>query len=453
MKIKTILPAITTAGLLLVSAQASAGGFALIENSASGMGNAFAGGAASAEDASTIWFNPAGMTRLDNEMMMAAHVIIPNASFTDTGSTAAATVGSGSLDTGGTGGVAEGGKSALVPNLYWVNEIQKDLKVGFGVTVPFGLGTEYDDDWVGRYHAVKSDLMSLNLNPSIAYKTGALSVGFGVNAQYISVVLSSAIDAGGVCLAAEGGGVLLPGTCAAVGASSQANDGFADLDGDGWGYNYNFGLLYELENNARLGFSYRSKIDHEVTGNADYTLPAEVAFLFTDTTLSASVSLPATTSVSYFQNVNDQIAIMFDYSLTEWSGFEELRIEYDNTQPDSVTTQAWEDSARISIGMNYRATEKLLYRFGVALDETPIPSAERRTPRMPGNDRTWISAGISYQLDKDRSVSFGYAHLMVDETEINNTYESTAPTITHTLKGKYDASVDIVSVQVSWKYE
>lgn len=471
MKIKYIIPAATAASLLLLSAQTLAAGFAIIENSASGMGNAYAGGAASAEDASTVWFNPAGMTRLDNEMLAAGHIIMPDASFTDTGSTVSTSLNAidgsySQLDPTNTDRTADGGKNALVPNFYWVKEIQKDLKVGFGVNVPFGLGTDYDDDWVGRYHAVKSDVMSLNLNPSIAYKTGNVSLGFGINAQFVSVALSSAIDMGTLCVTQEALSVLPPGTCAALGATPQGKDGFADLEGDSWAFGYNFGVLFEINEDMRVGLAYRSSVDHDVSGTADFTVPGELSFLtgtgsFLDTTLSAEVSLPESVSISYFQNINKEISIMADYTLTSWSNFEELRISYADANPDdanpaqsdTVTTELWEDSARISFGVNYQSSPKWLYRFGIALDESPVPSAELRTPRIPGNDRTWITLGVTHQFDKDRSFSIGYAHLMVDDTPVNNTYESSAASVLeHTLTGTYEASVNILSAQVSWKY-
>jgi len=452
MKIRKILPAAAAAGLLVFSAQLSAAGFAIIENSATGMGNAYAG-TAGAEDASTIWFNPAGMTKLENEMLAAGHVIMPTASYTDTGSTAAAPYG-GSLTP--VNNTAEGGANALIPNFYLVKEIQKDLKFGLGVTVPFGLGTDYDDDWVGRYHGVKSHVLSLNINPSIAYKAGSLSMGFGVNAQFVKVELSSAIDLGTVCTALG----FPPSTC-----TPQNNDGFAELEGESWAYGYNFGLLYDVTEDIRVGLSYRSGIEHDVTGNADFTVPSTLSFVtgtgsFLDTTLSSSVSLPASASVGYFQNINDQISIMADYTITTWSDFQELRISYADAnttdiypaQADSVTTQEWEDTSRISLGLNYKSSAKWLYRFGLALDETPIPSAERRTARIPGNDRTWITVGVTHKFDKARTFSLGYAHLMVDDTQINNTFEASSPILEHTLKGEYKASVDIISAQVSWKY-
>lgn len=468
MKIKHILPVVTAASLLLVSAQTSAAGFAIIENSASGMGNAFSGGAG-AEDASTIWFNPAGMMRLDDEMMVAAHIILPNASYTDDGSTISAAMdiitASSELDPNNTDRTADGGKNAVVPNLFWVKEIQKDLKIGLGINAPFGLGTEYDDDWVGRYHGVRSDILSLNINPSIAYKTGSFSFGFGVNVQYLAVELTSAIDLGTICTALEPSVInpaptLPTGTCSALGADPQEKDGFADLDADGWGYGYNFGVLFDVNDDIRIGFSYRSNVDHDVEGNADFTVPGELSFLtntgnFVDTTLTSSVTLPSTTSISYFQNINEKIAIMADYSITSWSDFEELRIDYASAQGDSLTTQEWEDSARISFGLNYKQSAKWLYRFGIALDETPIPSAERRTARVPGNDRTWITFGVTHKIDKDRTFSLGYAHLIIDDTAINNEFETTSPeaaVLNHTLVGDYEASVDILSAQISWKY-
>jgi len=448
---KQIAPVLLAGVSTLISTQLSAAGFAIIEHSASGMGNSFAGGAAIAEDASTIWFNPAGMTRLSNEMLIASHIIMPTSDYTDDGSTQAAALGGGTLDPTNTDRDSAAGRNALVPNFYWVKEVNQNLFFGFGFNAPFGLATEYEDDWVGRYHGVLSDTKTLNFNPSIAYKMGNLSIGFGISAQYIDVTLTSAIDLGSIC-----SGIGFPATT----CSPQNNDGFAELTADNWAYNFNFGFLYDISEDARVGFSYRSGVDHDVEGDADFTIPGDMQPLFgstfVDTTLTASVSLPSMTSVSYFQNINDQFSIMADYTLTSWSDFEELRIEYASDQDDSVTTEDWEDSARISIGMNYKASAKWLYRFGIALDETPVPSAERRTPRIPGNDRTWISAGATHQIDKERSFSVGFAHLIIDDTEINNEFESETPItgefVKHTLKGSYDASVNIISAQFRWNY-
>ncbi|MCH8106129.1 MAG: outer membrane protein transport protein, partial [Proteobacteria bacterium] len=144
-----------------------ASGFALIENSASGQGNAYAGAAAHTTDASTIFFNPAGMMRLEGDQIsIAGHLIIPEASFTNNGSTATPAFGSPALG----GANDDGGANAFVPNFYWVKTIDEKTKFGLGVQTLFGLATEYDRNWVGRYHAVETDLKTININPSIAYQ-------------------------------------------------------------------------------------------------------------------------------------------------------------------------------------------------------------------------------------------------------------------------------------------
>ena len=162
--------------------------------------------------------------------------------------------------------------------------------------------------------------------------------------------------------------------------------------------------------------------------------------------------MPASLSLSYAHQVDD-ITYLADVTWTGWSSFEELRIKYANpAQPDSVTTEAWDDSYRFSLGMDYQYNEETIYRVGIAYDQTPVPSAERRTPRLPGNDRTWVSLGVSKLFGDDMSIDIGYSHLFLDEAEINNEFESSVPTLAATLTGEYEASINIFSVQVNWQY-
>src|SRR5688572_21412923 len=151
-----------------ISASASAAFFQLAENNASGIGNAFAGGAAIAEDASTVWHNPAGLVRLEGSQFVAAgHVIMPSTKFDKTTATVTPAAGGGNIS-GGNGGNA--GETAFVPNFYSSLQLNNKLWLGLGVNVPFGLATDYEDDWVGRYHADRSEIQTININPSIAYK-------------------------------------------------------------------------------------------------------------------------------------------------------------------------------------------------------------------------------------------------------------------------------------------
>ena len=449
----------------LYSSQALAAGFALIENSASGMGNAFAGGSAIADDASTVWFNPAGMTRLKGEQIsIAGHIVSPAADFTNQGSLAVTT-----LDRSGTDD--DGGVSAFVPNFYYVTQLQGDTWFGVGVTVPFGLSTEYDEDWVGRYTATKSEVHTLNINPSFAFKhSDELSIGLGLSLQYIEATLANELDTGMICAGVLSGGVAanVPaaiGTCTTNGlpVDTRAIDSSQELTGDDWNWGWNIGMLYELDKESRIGVAYRSSIDANLSGDVDFERSAELdGFLssltgpaaplvnsFTDTGIQAGLELPAQLSVSYFRDVNADLSLMADVTWTEWSNFDALVIKFDNlVQSTSIVPENWEDSYRFAVGANYKTSDKVMLRAGVALDQSPIPSAEDRTPRIPGNDRTWVSIGMAYDIDENTSIDIGYSHLFVDDTEINNTDES----FKHVLTGEYEADVDILSVQGNFKF-
>ncbi|MGD8591519.1 MAG: outer membrane protein transport protein [Gammaproteobacteria bacterium] len=426
---------------MVLSAQVQGAGFALIEQSASGMGNAFAGGAASAEDASTVFFNPAGMMNLKRiEVVLVGHAIMPTMKFTNQGSELAETY-NGQLLTGDES--QDGGNNAFVPNLYYVHGINQNLKFGLGINVPFGLSVTYDDNWVGRYHAVDSELETVNINPSLAFKaTENLSLGFGFNVQTAEVILSNVIDFGALI------------------REPQQHDGFAYIKGDNsdsLSYGWNAGLLYQPSNSTRVGVAYRSEIEHKIKGDADFTVPGTVDItdsgLFIDSKVSADVTFPQTLSLSAYHRY-DALAVMADITWTGWSAFQELRIKYDNpAQPDSVTTEDWNDTFRYALGVNYRTAPQWLLRGGMAYDETPVPNSQRRTPRIPDNDRLWLSLGFGYQASKALGVDFGYSHLFINNTDINNEFEASASDLRSTLHGTYESSVDIFSLQLTWTIE
>ena len=186
-----------------LSSMSYAAGFAIIEQSVTGLGRAFAGSAAVADDASTIFFNPAGLSYLSHsEFATGLNFIKPESDFSNEGSTLPSTLGGTAI----TGNGDNGGKLGIVPNLYYAHRLNDRMVAGIGVSAPFGLVTEYDDNWVGRYHAVKSDLKTVNINPSFAFQTTEkLSLGFGINLQYADLELTQAVDFGAVCAAASVG--------------------------------------------------------------------------------------------------------------------------------------------------------------------------------------------------------------------------------------------------------
>lgn len=434
------------AGMVLACAGiASAAGFALIEQSVSGLGNAFSGGAAASDDASTIYFNPAGMTNLKgSQATVGLHLIKPTAKFKNEGSTAF----TGQALTGGNGG--DSGALGAVPNIYYATELDSGVVVGVGVNVPFGLTTEYDEDWVGRYHAIKSALQTVNINPSVAYKFGdILSIGLGLNVQKLDAELSSAMDFGGI-LYAKGFAPV---------AAVQNMDGKLVLEGDSIAYGLNGGLLIEFTKDTTVGVAYRSGMTHHVEGTADFSgTPAAFAAagMFTDGDVEATANLPATFSISAKHRLTPKLVVMADATHTNWSSFKELRFEFDDNTKDGVTTEAWEDAWRGSLGATYAASDDAVLRFGVAYDQTPIPSSYYRTPRIPGADRVWFTLGGGFKLSDTISLNAAYAHLIVKDPKMNKTIDMTDPDDENlfrgNLKGTYEASVDIASVQLNYQF-
>lgn len=436
---------------LWVAGNAFAAGFALIEQSARLQGYSYAGAAAVADDASTVFFNPAAMTLIDGKLVTAGlQVVVPQAEFTNQGSTYAL----GGALAGGNGG--DGGEVGIVPALFFTESFTSGWAFGLGVNVPFGLATDYDEGWVGRYHALKSEVQTININPAAAYRINKyISLGAGVSLQYIDAEISNAIDFGGLDAAnAFGLGA------GALGLTPQASDGNVTLAGDDWSFGFNFGLLFECNHgDSRLGLAYRSRIEHDIEGDAVFVVPAPVAALqavgqFSNSSVASTVELPATASLSVYHRFNTKVAVMADVTWTEWSTLPELRFDFGNNMADGVTTLNWEDSFRYSLGMMYNANEKLTLRTGIALDETPIPDAASRTPRIPGEQRTWLSAGAGYQVTDRVSIDGAYSYLIVETPKIAK--ETGLPTNENFfrggLTGEYDASVHIVSVQANYKF-
>jgi long-chain fatty acid transport protein len=415
-RVKTIFTAFGLAGAAL-SQGAQAAGFQLFEQSGSGLGNTFAGGAAIAEDASTVFFNPAGLTRLPGRQFAAAlHVIQPTFEFDNEGSTI------GGLPLSGTEG-GNAGELGLVPNLYYAMDITPRLKFGLGVSVPFGLKTEYSDQSVVRYHAIKSEIETIDINPALAYKVNDwLSVGAGVSLQQVNAELTNAIR-------------LAP-----------FPDGKVKLEADDASWGYNLGILFSLPQNTRIGISFRSSIEHTVEGSAKFiNVPAFIAAArnLRNTNIKATVDLPEIASISAYQQLDAKWALMGDITWTNWSRFDELRIRFASGLLDSVTPENWEDTYRLALGLTYQWSDALKIRSGVAYDQSAV-STEFRTPRIPDEDRIWIGVGASWKVSKQSTLDLGYVHIFIPG---DADLRLTQPATSGILIGQYDSHADIVSVQ------
>jgi len=413
-----------------VTGAAYGSGFQLMEQNASGLGNAYAGQAAAAENASTVFFNPAGMTRLPGrQAAVVLNAIRPEAKFSNAGGSTAPL---GLPSPGGNGGDAGGW--AAVPNAYLSWQVMPQLWLGLGVSVPFGLKTEYDPGWVGRFQSQDSEIKTIDVNPSIAFKVSdALSLGAGVSYQRAEVKVDRSV-------------ILVPPF------ESRTH---IDIDDGQWGFN--LGVLVNLGANTRIGLTYRSAMDYDLTGSVAFT---NVPLVGTATNgVRAKAELPDTISWAIAHAFDPRWELLGDITYTRWSKIKAVPLVTTSGSPivpaagvtlDTFNFQ-FKDSYRIGVGANYRWSDNFILKLGAAYDRSPVED-RFRTTFLPDSDRTWLAVGGKYRMSKQATLDFGYAHLFVKDGSINQQRGVAALPLQGNVIGNYDNQVDIVSVQLTYSF-
>ncbi len=445
-KARGILPFLFPASLLAVACQAHAAGYAIKEQSATLLGTAFAGSLAGAEDPSYMFFNPAALAYQEGTRLeLVASDIIPVSKLEK----AEAETVSGTTVTGRStkGNVAE---RIHLPAFYLSHALNPQWRVGLAVTAPFGLETHYPDGWVGRYHSIDSELKSVNIAPTLAFRPLPwLSLGLSLQAQYVDARLTNAVDFGSIGAAAG-----IPG------ASPAAQDGHARLDGNDWGFGYALGAIVEPWQGTRIGIGYRSEVDHRLHGRLDYTLDgagigaalAAATGRFVDTGASADLTTPASVGVGFTHQLTPRLTIAADATFTAWGQFDELRVRFDNpNESDSVTEEKWNGSWFYAVGATYRPSETLTFRIGAAYDESPIPN-RYRTPRIPGDNRLWLAAGAAWEPSPWFSLNVGYTHIFVGDSSIQLDTTGAGNTFRANLDASYDNRIDILSLSARLRF-
>ncbi len=443
--------------LALVGAGAQAAGFQLNETSASGLGTAFAGGAAEAADASTLWSNAAGLARLgESQVSGTLHLITPSLKFRNAGSTAA----TGQV-LGGSGGDAGG--MVPVPNFYAAKPLDNGLAIGLGVTAPWGLVTEYDDGWLGRFQAIKSGIETLNLNPTVAWKASdRVSVGLGLNVQHMKAEFTNQVNYAGALLGAAVLNGVVPGSpaFAAIAAAAGGLESSARVKGSDNAYGWNAGLLFDLDERSRIGVGYRSSMKYRISGTARFDNPAvsaplaalaagvNAAALF-DTPITSDVEIPAVLNVSYFTRLGDRWDLMADAQWTQWSTIENLTFVRANGTVLQNTPENFRNTWKLALGANYRTSPQWTLRGGIALDKSPVQRAFL-TPRLPDGDRTWLTLGARYTANPKLTVDVGAAYLFVKKSSIDANGGSTAAN--GLINGYYDSRTVILSAQLNYAF-
>lgn len=453
---------------LCAAAPAFGAGFALQENSASGLGNAYAGGAAVADDATTLWSNAAGMARLGSRQAAGAlNLIWPSMEFRNAGSVAAA-----QQALGGEGGNA--GAVAVVPNLYLAWPIDRQWALGVGVNAPFGLKTEYDSGWIGRFQGLKSEITTINVNPALSWKPlEGLSIGVGVNYQYLDATFTSNANYSAALLSAAAANGIAPGspTFNAIAQATRGLQSNVEVDGDDSAWGWNIGVLFEFAPEQRIGAHYRSALKYEVGGNVSFanptlpTLPPALAGVvgalangvntqvLYNSSVRSSIELPEIVNVSYFGRLDERWDLMADVQYTGWSSIETLTFTRGNGQPLQTTVEHFRNAWRVALGANYRFDAQWLLRGGVAWDQSPVQDGWR-TVRLPDSDRTWLALGARYRPDPKWWVDVGAAYIWVrsgDIDEIGSSNFGMPPSAAQSgrVSGSFDNSVVVLSVQLT----
>lgn len=430
---------------------AYAAGYALREQSASALGNAFAGATAGAEDLSYMYFNPAALTRQSGtQVAPVVSAILPRLRMQDVrGGTGAGT------PMGGNDGGRNAAEENVVPAAYGLLDLQdafaldQNVKLGIGVNIPYGVETDYRDGWIGRYHALHSKVLAVNVNPALAWEVAkGISLGAGLQVQYITARLTNAIDMGTI-----GASRGVPGS------RPGAQDGRGKVTGDDVGYGFTLGALWEPWTGTRFGAGYRSSVEHNLDGDANFELGGSTVAqrlagggLFQDTDASAHVVTPETVSFGIHQQLSPRWAVMGEAQWTRWSRFDDLTVKFDNpAQPNSVTDQNWSNSWFLAVGVTWKPDDAWTLRGGAAWDQDPTVD-QRRTPRIPTDDRYWLSLGAGWQPSRKVSLDLGYTHIFFDDAPINLARGQPGNAARGDLSANAEGGVDILALQLRWAF-
>ncbi len=429
------LKVIGAGGLLLSSASVLASGYHFGTQSASNQGVANSG-AAQVMDASTIFYNPAGMSRLEGSQVSGVlNVIMPNGEYSNIKSTTV----TGKPISGGNGG--NFGATTAVPHLYGAYQINEKTTVGLGVFVPFGSHTDYDDGWVGRYQTLASEIKTINLNPSISYKVSDMvALGAGLSVQYIDGKLSRALDLGAAANPALSG--------------NAAYDGKSEVTGDDIAFGYNLGALFTLSESTRIGVAYRSKINHTLEGDLKFTVPAAlqptpIGKSLKDTAATLNVQTPESFSLNGFHQFTPEWAMTADYTWTGHSQFDEIRIKADG-RSDSVTVTNWRDTNRYSIGAIYTPNTTWVLRAGLAYDQSPEANETERIASIPDSDRIWYALGARYNINKNSAIDLAAIYVQLKDSTINRKPIDASERSSGAINGNY--SVDSITLGMQYNY-
>lgn len=402
---------ILATAMLLAAGGANAAAFQLAEVSTSGLGRAYAGEAAIADNASVVATNPALMSLFKTAQFSTGGVYV-DSRINMNGNVDASITGTGMAATK-YGSVSERNvvPGAFVPNLYFVAPVNDKFALGAGMNVNFSLKSEYDDSYDAGIFGGKTDLSAINLNLSGAYRvTEGLSLGLGVNAVYAKAQVER--NAGIITES-----VKIGQTTFNVGSpeeklipkylTSKDKSVVSLQDRAAWGFGWNAGVMYQFNEANRIGLAYHSKVDIDFTDRTATSLEAGV--IGAGKTGDLTLTLPDYLELSGFHQLTDKLAVHYSYKYTHWSRLTKLHASFEDGKKAFDKELQYSNNSRVALGASYDLYEKLTLRAGIAYDQAA--SRHHRSAAIPDTDRTWYSLGATYKFTPNLSVDLGYAYL------------------------------------------
>lgn len=419
-------------GVMAAPFPAMAGGFYLQEQSPIETGRALSGGAAAGDDPSTIYFNPAAMTQLSGiQTSIGGSALMASAHQTNRGSRRSIPGSTATVPVGGNDGGNPFESVIPIPSFYASAQVSDRLWVGLGVNAPFGLKLEYDDGFFGRYDSLYTDLKTYNIQPSAAYKvTDNLSIGGGVDVQYVKATLTNALPQ------------LSP---------LATTDGFASLKGDDWSVGWNAGLFYTT-GDTNWGVHYRSGISHTLAGTQIVSgLLGPVAAGNGEFAATAPLNLPDIVTVSMMHKLTPQLRAMVTGKWYNWSKFKGIAV----TSAAGTTNKEldYKDSYSVSVGGEYDVSPALTVRAGTMFDRSPT-NPQHLTTRVPDGDRVWLTGGATWNMSKAFALNLSYAHTFVEKANIirPDSYFPSPATVTATTLAQTSGNADQIAASATLRF-
>ncbi len=456
---RRLVTALCATGMFGLSTGAMASAFQLWEQSGASVGNYHAGYAASAEDASTAWFNPAGITKFKHQQIVLGGAAIMS-SFKYKGSINLATTASQVNYFPSV--TAQGGAFGLVPNLHYVTPLTEKLGFGFSVDAPFGLRTDYGTSTPMRYAATRTSITVVDISPSLAYEINKqFSVGLGFDVQKASGEFDNVSGSRAVI-----------STTPLVTAYTPALDTTATNRANGTGYGYHAGVMYDLNQDTRFGLSYHSQVVHHLTGTSKFVGPIAQGLnalsnpgygVIASNRAKVNVTLPAYTALSGFHHLTPKWNVMGSLIYTQWSSFSALNFQglagavpsaaspvgvAGSSSFNATIPENYRNTWNISLGGDFLATETFTLRSAIGFDQTPVRNAERNV-QLPDNNRYVIALGGHYKATKSVAVDLGWTHLFMKQARVNPGPLQTGAKIV-TTSGHVNGGADVFGGQITW---